>query len=247
MTQLAQLSEAEIDDRFRIYGPRPVAFLLAGYARERDPFSVHFRSGEEMFLTTLLAADAERKRLIFDCSGSAESNRRFLESERSLFVGRPGGIPVQFSTGPASEVLYAGSKAFIALLPESVIRLQRREHFRIVTPRANPLEFFARLPEGGLLRLTVHDLSVAGIGADTGALPESVAVGQVWANCRFALPGDGRDVFLDVTVRNFREIESRAGHRQWRVGLQFNDLPSADQMRIQRYIARIERERHELA
>ena len=54
MSQFDQMSDAEIDDRFRISGGKPVAFLLAGYAKAREPFSVHFLHGEEMFLTTLL-------------------------------------------------------------------------------------------------------------------------------------------------------------------------------------------------
>lgn len=246
MTQIAQLSEAEIDERFRIVGARPVAFLLAGFARENDAFSVHFRDGDEMFLSTLLAADAERGRLIFDCSGSPETNRRFLACERSAFVGRPGGVLVQFHVGQAREILFGGSKAFIVPLPDSVIRLQRREHFRIETPRVNPLEFFGRMPDGGLLRLVVHDISVGGIGADTTVQPAGIEPGLVLPNCHFSLPGDSRDMFFSATVRHVRELSSRAGTRLWRIGLQFNDLPTGDQTRIQRYIAKVERERHEL-
>ena len=32
MSQIAQLSEAEIEERFHIAGARPVAFMLAGFA-----------------------------------------------------------------------------------------------------------------------------------------------------------------------------------------------------------------------
>lgn len=78
MSQFDQMSDAEIDARFRISGPKPVAFLLAGYVKAREPFSVHFQHGEEMFLSTLLDAQADKKRLVFDCSGSQETNRRVL-------------------------------------------------------------------------------------------------------------------------------------------------------------------------
>ena len=46
MSQFDQMSDAEIDARFRISGPKPVAFLLAGYVKAREPFSVHFQHGE---------------------------------------------------------------------------------------------------------------------------------------------------------------------------------------------------------
>ena len=34
MSQIAQLSEAEIEERFHITGTRPVAFMLAGLTKE---------------------------------------------------------------------------------------------------------------------------------------------------------------------------------------------------------------------
>jgi c-di-GMP-binding flagellar brake protein YcgR len=119
-----------------------------------------------MFVSTLLAVQPEKGVFIFDCSGSAESNRRLLESDRNVFVGRPGGIGVQFSIGPVSEVIFGGSKAFSVALPKYVVRLQRREFFRIATPRVKPLQFFGRLPDGTLLNLPASDISVAGTGPD---------------------------------------------------------------------------------
>lgn len=246
MTQFAQLSEDEIEDRFITRGERPVAFMLAGFAKEGVQFSVNFGGGQEMFLTTLLAVKAERGLLIFDCSGSAESNRRILMSERNVFVGAPGGIRVQFAIGRVSEMIYGGSKAFSAALPVSLFRLQRREFFRIEVPRAKPLPFAGRMPDGGLLVANVHDLSVAGIGLIATRLPDGLAVGNELANCHFSLAGDDHEFFFSATVRYQIEREARGGLRQWRIGLQFKALPLADEKRLQRTIARLERERHEL-
>lgn len=247
MSLIDQLSGAELDDRFRISGAKPVAFLLAGYAKAREPFTVSFHHGEEMFLTTLLDVQADKGRLVFDCSGSQEANRHILDVDKISFSGRPTGVPVQFSTGMVSETTFEGGKAFSAALPEFVVRLQRREYFRIETPRVNPLILFARMPNGCLLKLPAHDISVAGIGLDATELPEGIELGLVLANCHLSLPGDGRELFCSATVRNFHQHTSRSGAVLWRIGLQFNDLPRGDENRIQRYITQIERERHELA
>ena len=247
MSQIAQLSEAEIEGRFHIAGARPVAFMLAGFAKENDQFSVMFQAGQEMFLTTLLAVKPEKGLFIFDCSGSAETNRKLLASEKNVFVGRPGGIRVQFTTGAVSELIYAGSKAFSVALPKFLVRLQRRDFFRIATPRAKPLQFFGRLPEGISLQLSLHDISVAGAGLTAASLPDGLASGQVLENCHFSLPGDDRDLFFDATLNHMSEHEARSGVRHWRLGLAFKKLPVNDENRIQRYIGRLERERHELA
>lgn len=248
MTQIAQLSEAEIEERFHVTGTRPVAFLLAGFARDGVGFSVHLAGGQDSFQTMLLAAKADKNQLIFDCSGSDETNRAVLKSAGCIFVGRPAGIHVQFSTGPVSEVAFQGSRAFATRLPVHVVRLQRREAFRVETPRGKPLQFFARLADDSLLKLPVRDISIGGLGLIAVApLPESVIAGTVLANCRFALPDDASDVFVAVTVCHIVEFESRTGARQWHVGVRFDTLSPADEGRIQRYIARVERDRHELS
>lgn len=247
MTQIAQLSEAEIEERFHVTGRTAIQFTLAGYAREHESFSLHFNMGQDMFLTTLLAVQPDKERLVFDCSGSAETNRRFLNSQHSQFVGHPGGIPVQFSCGPASEITYEGSTAFAVALPQKLVRLQRRENFRVETPRLKPLVFFGRLPSGELLKLPSHDISVSGIGLNAESLPEGLASEQVLEKCHFQLPGDPNELFVKATVRRIQERETRSGSRYWQIGLEFNQLSTGDENRIQRYIDRIERERRELS
>jgi flagellar brake protein len=247
MTQIAQLSEAEIEERFHITGRTAIQFMLIGFARERDSFSVQYNAGKELFLTTLLGVQPEKERLVFDCSGSAETNRHFLDSDHSIFVGRPGGIQVQFTTGPAVEITYEGAKAFAVALPKVLVRLQRREYFRIETPRVKPLQFFARQASGEMLNLPAHDISVSGIGVIASTLPEGLALGMEFGNCRLLLPEDAHDLFFAATVRHLTELEARSGTRHWRIGLEFKSLPISDENRIQRYIARIEHERHELS
>jgi c-di-GMP-binding flagellar brake protein YcgR len=246
VSQIAQLSEAEIEDRFHVVGTLPIAFMLTGFARERDSFSVQFGGGQDMFLTTLLSVEPHSGVLIFDCSGSEETNRKFLASERNVFVGRPAGIHVQFVTGPAREIKFEGGKAFSVALPKRLLRLQRREYFRIETPHVRPLQFFGRLPGGALLNLPAHDISVAGIGLTAPTPPDGLEVGMALESCRFSLPEEEQDLFFKASVRHITARESRAGIRPWRIGLQFADLPGNAGNRIQRYIARLERERHEL-
>lgn len=246
MSQIAQLSEAEIEDRFHVTGSRPIAFMLAGFAKERDSFSVQFGEGQ-IFLTTLLAVDADKGSLIFDCSGSADVNRRLLAAERGVFVGRPGGIHVQFAAGPVREVRFEGDKAFAVPLPKFIVRLQRRDAFRIETPRIRPLEFFGRLPDGRLLKLPAHDISVAGIGLTATELPADLTLGQVLDSCHFHLPDDSREMYFRAAVSHVTELEARSGNRQWRLGLHFLELQAGEENRIQRYITHVERERHELS
>jgi c-di-GMP-binding flagellar brake protein YcgR len=246
MSQIAQLSEAEIEERFHITGPTAIQFTLAGYATHKEAFTVQFAEGKEHFLTTLLAVDEETHRVIIDCSGSADLNRQFAESKRNVFVARPGGIHVQFTSGTAKLISFDGGPAFALDLPKFIMRLQRREFFRIETPRSNPLQFHARLPSDTLLTLPAHDISVAGIGLISGS-DHGLSAGVALGNCRFAVPNDDHDVFLKAIVRHVTAQELRGGLTQWRIGLHFESMPLAEENRLQRYIAHVEHERHELS
>ena len=243
--QLTQLSEAEIEDRFFVTGRQPVAFLLAGMQKAGVHFSVQF--GQEIFLTSILHVSVEDSRLVFDCSGSALVNRHYLQSARSVFMGRPDGIHIQFSVGEVAELIYAGAQAFSSALPERVLRLQRRESFRIETPKVRPLVFFGHLPDGSLLHLPVHDLSIGGLGLiapiDLPLLPER---GMVLSRCHCVLHSEDRQVFFNASVRHVTNVEGRNGQRHWRIGLQFADLSASDEIVLQRYIVQMERGRHEL-
>lgn len=245
MSQLTQLSEAEFEDRFLITGRRAIAFTLAGYARDADQFSLHF--GGEIFVTTLLEADAERGQLVFDCSGAENLNRKLREAGESQFVGRPEGIHVQFSIGRVSNTQFGGRAAFAVPLPESILRLQRRESFRIDTPRVHPLNIFLRLPDQAGAAFPAHDLSVDGVGLTVQMLPEALQTGMRLANLHFHLSDEAHELYCDAIVRHVTEQAGRTGLRLWRVGLQFADLPASESNGIQRYIARLERERHELS
>lgn len=244
MSQLAQYSAAEIEERFHISGSRVVAFTLAGYARAAVQFSVHF--GDELLVSTLLAVLPERHQLIFDCSGAESLNQRLLQAGHCTLAGRPDGVQVQFSGGPVSPVQHQGRPAFAMPLPKFIVRLQRRDSFRIATPRINPLRFFGRTPDGAAVELPAFDISVTGIGLLAAAPPEQLAPGMMLERCHFRLPDDTQDLHLAARVQHITAKEVRDGVRQWRVGAHFLDLPAGAEHRLQRYIARLERERNEL-
>lgn len=246
MTQFTQLSAEEIEERFHIIGQRPVQFLLAGLAEQNEQFAVHFNHGAEHFLSLLLAAPPDSGKLIFDCSGSPEINQRVQRCDSLVFNGHPGGIQVQFTCGRPMEIIHAGARAFAVALPKHVLRLQRRESFRIETPRSKPVEFFGRQPSGALLKLAGHNISCAGIGLTASSLPPELAPGLLLKNSRFTLPEEKHDFFVDAVVHHITELQTRSGP-QWRIGLEFIKLPYAEENRVQRYIAKVEHERRELS
>jgi c-di-GMP-binding flagellar brake protein YcgR len=234
----------EAEERFHITGSRAIAFTLAGYARDGERFSALF--DEQMFLTTLIEVDTDEQELIFDFGGAEALNQRLLRVGHCRLAGRPGGVHVHFNISQIRQIEHEGRPAFAAPLPRGIVRLQRRESFRIDTPRAKPLRFFIRQPEGQEIELPAFDISITGIGLLASADP-NLQAGQLLERCRFRLPDDTQDIHLAAQVQHITHTQSRSGARQWRIGVHFLDLSAGTENRLQRYIARLERERNERA
>lgn len=245
--QLAQLSEEEIEERFHIRGFKAILFSLDSYLHQRAQFTVHFNEGRESFLTYLLAVDSRHGRLVVDRSGSAEVNARFLNSTHSVFVGRPEGIKVQFACAAACRIEFEGEAAFSLPLPECIVRLQRRDCFRVSTPLARPILLDASLPGESGFALTMHDLSLAGCGLSTGIPPDGIEAGTSLPLARFTLP-DSRHTRIggSAVVRHVTALSTAPGPGRFRIGLQFLDLDRGMEHQIQRYIVQIEHDRREL-
>ncbi|HPT48635.1 MAG TPA: flagellar brake protein [Accumulibacter sp.] len=250
MSQIAELSESEIEERYYITARTAIQFTLSALANSNSAFGVLFGTApDDHFLTVLLAVDTTIGCLIVDCCGSEEINQRFVASRRAVFLARPGGIHMQFTTGAAREIDFQGGRAFAVPLPERIIRRQRRECFRIETPRAHPLRLEACVPGGRTLTFDLHDLSVAGVGLNAthgGHLEPCLETGLPVVACRLSLPGNKVDVRVQAVVRHFTALTLRSGVAGWRIGLRFAGMPHADEMRLQRYIVYREHEQHEL-
>ncbi|HMW16379.1 MAG TPA: flagellar brake protein [Accumulibacter sp.] len=246
MSQLAALSEDEIEERFCISGPRAIQFVLKGLMDRQEKFTVQIAASGEQFLTILLAIDAANSQLFIDCSGSESFNRRFIYSSRNLFLAQPDGVHLQFTTGAPRVVDFGEARAFALPLPIRLIRRQRRDFFRIETPRVKPVSLQWPRVDGRVVKLAAHDISVAGIGLNASE-DHGLQVGEMLECCRLFLPDDDQDTLvLSAIVRHVTRMEQAPLSVRWRIGLQFVEVARADERRLQRYIAFREHQRNEL-
>lgn len=243
----AALTDAEIEDRFFVTGPKQISALLGQFIYKSIPVTVNFGSEKDFILTTLLEARADE--LVFDFGGDVLVNQRLHNATHLTFVTSVSGIRVQFSTtGGVNIVRWGDADAFATRLPERVLRLQRRETYRIRMPVAHPIHGYLHYSESGQHHerdWPIHDLSVAGLCL---TLPQSSIHlrSMEIESVGFTLPGFAK---IDVrsALRHVTDMASGAHHHAHRLGIAFIDLPRSHEVAIQRYIIALERERHKLA
>jgi c-di-GMP-binding flagellar brake protein YcgR len=218
--------------------------LLRDIANKRALLTIHFNEGAEFIVTSLLAVNPDFEEVVIDCGADRRANAHLLEASRLTVVTFLDHIKIQFVTGRAQETTYQGHPAFRIRVPESMLRLQRRNYYRVKVPLGRPV--LCRVPRadhpGRHLDLKVLDISVGGIALLT--VPETFdrEVGQLVEECRVTLPEHG-DFHVSLEVRNSEMLAEGPKQNLKRLGCQFIALPGTVTGQIQRYILQIERGR----
>lgn len=238
----AELLRLDQYSEYLLHSRREIVAVLRQVVANGDLVTLYFNSGKDFLLTTLLALDGDA--VLLDHGSNGEMNRRALEAGKIFCITRHDKVKLQFILNGVRETAYDGRKVFSATLPETLLRLQRREYFRLHTPIARPLlcNVPAVMPDGSvqIYPHNVIDISIGGLSLQVGEIPFEAE--QEWHDCSIELPEIG---VINATLRvlNFYEITLRNGQRSQRAGCQFVDLPQTSQNLIQRYIVRMERER----
>lgn len=232
------------EEKFVIDSEIEVAFVLRTMVRKKTLASVYLDGENGFFLTTLLAVDAHGKRLVFDRSRNDTFNRRALEARELVFVASQDGAKVQFACRGVQGFDFEGCRVLATGLPCRLIRIQRRQYFRIAPPRESPLFCTIPLPAGeGSAQIAVLDIGCGGIGLIDHHPKIHLEPGTMHENCSIVLPGIGT-VRLTVQIRNTYEDFLENGLAYKRAGGEFVSPPENMVMMIQRYILWVERERN---
>jgi c-di-GMP-binding flagellar brake protein YcgR len=231
-------------NQFMLRTPAEILPVLRGLFDSVSQMTVFFNEGKDMLLTTLAAVADDH--VVLDYGPSNEMNRKALEAEKHFCVTTLEKVRIQFILRGFAKIEQDGRPAFRCALPDEVLRLQRREFYRLTTPIVRPLKCMMpmAMPDGSLHlhEASVFDISGGGMGVS--APPEGIpfASDMEFPNCRIELPEVGF-VTATVKIRSVFEITLRSGARIKRAGCEFVKLPGPMSTLVQRYIIKVERER----
>jgi c-di-GMP-binding flagellar brake protein YcgR len=151
-------------------------------------------------------------------------------------------VKLQFTAELLETTEIAGEAIARVSLPKEVLRLQRREYYRLTADTAHPLTCHLPTGYGDEVEVSLIDISVGGVGILGYAPGVPLEPSRVFHGTRIVLADTGT-VVADLEIRTSFDVTLRNGIRSVRTGARFLHLPSAMQTLIQRYITRIERSR----
>lgn len=241
-----ELLKSSDHSEYLLRDPLEIASVLNGLIQQRTMLSAHPGGGQAFMLTSLLAADFQTGTLLFDVGSDDALNRAMSQASTVTFSALLDRIKVQFATGPLELAEHQGYAAFRAPLPGELLRLQRREYFRLITPVAHSVT--CNIPvntgEGGVRTHIARVVDISGGGVAVLVPPRELSLdtNMEFHDCSLLLPEFG-DISAELRIRNIFQVTNRNGIAMTRAGCQFLNLPPGAENTIQRYILKIERER----
>ncbi|MBI5900969.1 MAG: flagellar brake protein [Rhodocyclales bacterium] len=241
---LADFLPGDKYSQYLLTGKNEMFAVCRGLVDHVSLISMIFNAGRDMVLTTLISYGENG--LILDFGASEENNLAALKADKLFCAAQLDKVEIQFILRGAKRVVVDGRPAFHAPLPDSILRLQRREYFRLLTPIVTPLRCKIRSTDADGVPLSLNaqlaDISVGGVCLS--GLPASLPLdtGTQFVDASIDLP-EGGSVVATLQLRWLIDVVNRSGIASKRAGFEFVRLPHAKSTLIQRYITKIERDR----
>ncbi|MCK6396734.1 flagellar brake protein, partial [Zoogloea sp.] len=216
---------------------------LRGLIQKRAMLSAFIDASADSFLTAIVALSADENQLVLDAASDETINRRVEAAEQLICVTQLDRIKIQFAARGIQRIQHEGHDAFRVQVPDVMLRLQRREYFRLTAPSAHSLTCLIPMTIGGEQReisveASVLDISGGGLSITIPSEGMLVEPDMEFGNCRLMLPETGA-IVTSLRVRNLFRITNRDGSITLRAGCEFTHLSSAMASTIQRYILKV--------
>jgi flagellar brake protein len=236
--------ESPAHERFWLYSHIEIVALLTRLGGEKVQMTVYWGRDGECAVTQILEVDDGSSELKLDMPNSPRLQANLLGASDLTCVAFVDNIKIQFLARSPTASSSGGYAAFRVDLPERLLRLQRREYFRVRTP--DGLSASCLVPFSGdqakYESLRVLDLSVGGMAMLAYPRHFDLSETSLIDRCFLDLPGIGT-----VTVRmRVAHVELAGDGGLRRCGCEFVDLTPHARMMLQRYVQKIDIEQRRL-
>ncbi len=235
-----ELFSSDEENEYLVTNPKEIVSILQTIAQRKSRVALYYNEGVSMVLTMILAVDEHG--VWVDAASNPLDNRLIERSKRVIFVSTHNQAKVQFVAGDMVLGTYEDAPAFSLALPTKLLRLQRRDYYRLVTPEVNALKCIIRpIPGEAHVQheITIMDISVGGVALVCEASGIELRPGMVYENCHIDLPEVGK-VDATIEVKNSFEITDRSGKVKRRAGCVFVKPDGKTTMLLQRYVAKMQ-------
>ena len=235
-----ELFSKDDENEYLISNPKEIVSILQTIAQRKSRVALYYNEGISMVLTLILAADENG--VWIDAASNPQDNRLIERSKRIIFVTTHNQAKVQFVASDVMLGTYEDAPTFSMALPVKLLRLQRRDYYRLVTAETgalnciiHPVADQAHVQQ----EVTVMDISIGGVALICEQTGVELQPGMVYEHCQIELPEIGT-LEATIEVKNAFEITDRSGKVKRRAGCVFVNPDGKTTMLLQRYVAHVQ-------
>jgi len=224
------------EKKFLIRSTKEIQLTLNAIIQKKQAAVLYFDNEQRFLKTVILAVNANG--LWLDVGPSEEDNTHLLHSDSIIFVTKHQGVKVQFVCHQPMMATYASHPSFYFPLPDHILRVQRRDYFRLSTSPAAPLKCIippipvkSDKPD----EIIILDISVGGIALICKEHNVKLEAGEIYPDCQIELPGIGTLV-ATIQVKNLFDVPTPSGALSKHAGCEFVQLDGKMCMLLQRYV-----------
>ena len=234
-----ELFSSDEENEYLITNPKEIVSILQTIAQRKSRVALYYNEGVSMVLTMILAVDENG--VWVDAASNPLDNRLIERSKRIIYVSTHNQAKVQFVAGDVVLGTYEDAPAFSLGLPRKLLRLQRRDYYRLVTAETGALNCVIHPVANQSIQqeVTVMDISIGGVALVCEQTGVELHPGMVYEHCQIELPGIGT-VEAAIEVKNAFEITDRNGKVKRRAGCVFVKPDGKTTMLLQRYVAQMQ-------
>lgn len=234
------------DLEFRIESKAEMLSILQGIVDHGTHVALYYGREQNFILTILLGVNENGMWL--DVGPFPPDNKQLLLSDRVIFVSAHRHVKIQFVAYDARSELFENNEAFYLELPDYLLRIQRRDFFRIDVPSSPPVKcIIPVMPENPgdpvtMREALVMDISGGGIGLLCDKNEDILLPGKILPDCRVSIPHVG-SLSVTIEVRNILSFTTHNNVVHKRAGCRFVHLDNQASILLQGYIIHLQRER----
>lgn len=231
-TELDNITDIE---KYFLHSKGEIIQKLRLLCKSKSSITGYFNNGNEFFLTAVVDVLRDKNILVLDISNNPELNEQILKSERLVFKAKHLGITAQFNIRSIQTAKYKGEQSFACAIPDDLIWVQRREHFRVHIPLSDNAVFQIKDDEGDLKEYRIIDVSGGGIAIADELFSLQVEAGDEFTNITLFFDDD-ISTSTDLHIQNKLPLDFSNSDAGQRVGCQFTSLRTDFSADLQRYI-----------
>jgi c-di-GMP-binding flagellar brake protein YcgR len=230
---------------YQVTSRREIIALLRSLREHNQLVRMIYGNGSEAVVTSVLNVNENSGYVVIDSAPGRMQNARIVESSHISFETSLDRIRIIFNAPQVEACDFDGLPALRFEIPNFVVRLQRREFYRVPTPRV-AMHVPVPQPEGEpalTAVVAVQNISAGGIGFVDEKMLLDNTQGIIYDRCSIAIPG-GTPLICKIEIRNSMDVTLTTGKVIRRLGGKFVELPKPMLAVVQKWITKIERDQN---